>query len=233
MNQLEKWSSAPLEPGVGLTDRLRNYITERGFGHNDRLPPERVLSHHFGVSRTELRRALSVLEGDGLIWRHVGRGTFIGARPVHNLDDVTFLGQLASPAQVLDARLAIEPELARLAALHGLRSDFEAIRTCCERSRAATDWRGYEAWDNNFHQAVAKATHNKLLIHLFDTLNVVRRSIVWKQTRATARPPSDHFSFDQHDAILVAIEAQDGAGAATRMRDHLRSVRERVLPTLR
>ena len=80
---------------------------------------------------------------------------------MHNLDDVAFLGQLANPAQVLDARVAIEPELARLAALHAIRADFEAIRACCDRGRAAIDWRSYEAWDNKLHHAVAKATHNK------------------------------------------------------------------------
>ena len=134
---------------------------------------------------------------------------------------------------MLDARVAIEPELARLAALHAVRADVEAIRTCALRARAAGDWRSYEAWDNNIHHAVAKATHNKLLIFLFDTLNVVRRSIVWGQPRTTEGPPADHPSFDEHDAIADAIEAHDPAAAASRMRDHLRSVRDRVLPTLK
>jgi GntR family uxuAB operon transcriptional repressor len=221
------------QAGAGLPDRIRRLISEGGFAHNDRLPPERSLSEALRVSRSELRKALATLEADGLIWRHVGRGTFIGARPVHNLDDVAFLGQLANPAQVLDARVAVEPELARLAALHAVRADFEAIRTCCDRGRAAGDWRSYEAWDNKLHHAVAKATHNKLLIFLFDTLNVVRRSIVWGQVRATERPPASHRSFDEHDAIADAIEAHDPAAAAARMRDHLRSVRARVLPTLK
>jgi DNA-binding FadR family transcriptional regulator len=222
-----------MRASVPLADRLRDYMQSGGFDHNDRLPPERELVKSFGVSRSELRRALAVLEADGLIWRHVGRGTFIGARPVHNLEDVAYLGQLASPAQLLEARLAVEPELARLATLHGMRSDFDQIRQCSQRARAAPDWRSYEAWDNKFHLAVASATRNKLLFHLFETLNVVRRSIVWRQTRSTTRPPSDHFSFDQHDAIAASIEAQDPAGAARAMQDHLRSVRERVLPTLR
>ena len=217
----------------GLAERIRRYTVEHGLAHNDRLPPERRLSETFGVSRAELRKALAALEADGLIWRHVGRGTFIGARPVHNLDDVAFLGQLASPAQVLEARLAIEPELARLAALHGVRADFDSIRRCAERGRAAVDWRSYEAWDNKLHHAIAKATRNKLLIFLFDTLNVVRRSIVWGQQRSTDRPPADHESFDQHDAVVGAIEAHDPAAAAALMRDHLRSVRDRVLPTLK
>jgi GntR family transcriptional regulator, uxu operon transcriptional repressor len=216
-----------------LTDRLKQYMQTGGFAHNDRLPPERELVKTFEVTRTELRKALADLEADGLIWRHVGRGTFIGTRPVYNLEDVAFLGQLASPAQVLEARLAIEPELARLATLHGTNSYFDQIKTCAQRARMATDWRSYEAWDNKFHLAIASATRNRLLFHLFETLNVVRRSIVWRQMRISTRPPADHFSFDQHDAIVEAIEAQDPAAAARAMRDHLRSVRERVLPALR
>jgi GntR family transcriptional regulator, uxu operon transcriptional repressor len=217
---------------VPLAEQIKSYVAARGFNHNDRLPAERELSLQFGVSRGELRKALAELEGDGLIWRHVGRGTFIGARPVLNLADVAYLGELASPAQVIAARLAIEPELARLAAIYGTRSDFEEIQSCSARCRAATDWRSYEAWDNNLHYAVAKATHNKLLVYLFDILNVVRRSTVWGQLRSTKLPPRDHTSFAEHDAICAAIAARDAALASQRMREHLNSVRERVLPAL-
>lgn len=217
---------------VPLAEQIKQYVERHGFNHNDRLPAERDMAQHFGVSRGELRKALAVLEGDGLIWRHVGRGTFIGARPVLNLADVAYLGELASPAQVIAARLAIEPELARLAAIYGTRSDFDEIHACCQRCRAATDWRSYEAWDNNLHYAVAKATHNKLLVYLFDTLNVVRRSTVWGQLRITKLPPRDHTSFAEHDAICAAIAARDATLAAQKMRDHLNSVRERVLPAL-
>lgn len=217
---------------AALPDRLKQFIAEGRFHHNDRLPPERDLAAQFGVTRADLRKALAVLESDGLIWRHVGRGTFIGSRPVLNLADVAYLGELASPSQVLTARIAVEPELARLAALYGARADFEAIRHWAQRCRSAPDWRSYEAADNNLHHAIAKATHNKLLLYLFDTLNTVRRSTVWGQRRTTTRPPHDHFSFDEHDAIHAAIVARDSAQAATLMRDHLQSVRDRVLPTL-
>ena len=217
---------------TALADRIKQFIADGGFHHNDRLPPERDLAAQFGVTRSDLRKALAVLETDGLIWRHVGRGTFIGARPVLNLADVAYLGELASPSQVLTARIAVEPELARLAALYGARADFEAIRHWAQRCRTAPDWRSYEASDNNLHHAIAKATHNKLLLYLFDTLNTVRRSTVWGQRRTTARPPPEHFSFDQHDAIHAAIAARDSAQAAALMREHLNAVRDRVLPTL-
>lgn len=213
-----------------LPDKIRAFIRDHGYTMNDRLPPERELSEKIGVTRGELRGALAELEAKGLIWRHVGRGTFIGARPVLNLADVTYLGELASPAQVIAARLAVEPELARLAATQGTKADIEEIDMCALRCREATDWRGYEGWDNNFHHAVAKATHNKLLIYLFETLNVVRRSTVWGQLRSTQLPARDHKSFGEHDVIEAAIADRSPERAAKAMRDHLSSVQDRFLP---
>jgi DNA-binding FadR family transcriptional regulator len=215
-----------------VVERIKRFIADQGLGHNQRLPPERRFCEQLGVSRVELRKALACMETDGLIWRHVGRGTFIGSRPVRNLDDLDFLRQLANPAQMMDARLAIEPELARLAALHATKSDVDEIRACNQHCRDAEEWRSYEAWDNKFHHAIAKATHNKVLLYLFDTFNVVRRSVVWEQARSTKRPTSDHFSFDQHDAIHAAIVARDAIEATARMREHLHSVAERILAAM-
>jgi DNA-binding FadR family transcriptional regulator len=215
-----------------VVEQIKHFIADQGLGHNQRLPPERHFCEQLGVSRVELRKALACMEADGLIWRHVGRGTFIGSRPVRNLDDLDFLRQLSNPAQMMDARLAIEPELARLAALHATKSDVDEIQSCNQHCRQAEEWRSYEAWDNKFHQAIAKATHNKILLYLFDTFNVVRRSVVWEQTRSTPRPTPDHFSFDQHDAVHRAIAAKDANEATARMREHLRTVAQRVLPAM-
>ena len=47
-----------------------------------KMPPERALAVKLGITRTALRKALSTLEAQNRIWRHVGRGTFVGSRPV-------------------------------------------------------------------------------------------------------------------------------------------------------
>ena len=211
---------------------LRGYISRQDISLNSRLSPERELCRELGTSRTALRKALAVLEAEGRIWRHVGRGTFIGPRPVLNLSDVEYLSGQTSPAQVMESRLAIEPQLARLAALHGTKADFAEMRLCNRRCRSAREWRAYEAWDSNFHRAVAAATHNTLLISLFDTLNTVRRSTVWGQLRSTTLPPADHASFHEHDSLYDAISGRDPDLAAERMRIHLRTVRDRVLSSL-
>lgn len=217
---------------IELAERVRAFIGDNGYDHNQRMPPERQLCDLLNVSRSQLRSALKVLEEAGLIWRHVGRGTFIGARPVLNLTDVAFLGELASPEQVVESRTAIEPALAQLAAIHGGKSDLDEIAVCAHRCRMALDWRSYEAWDTKLHDAIARATQNKLLIYLFETLNVVRRSIVWDQPRDTLGPTENHISFVEHDAIIDAIVARDGERAAHAMRTHLLSVQERILPLM-
>ncbi|MEO1102838.1 MAG: FCD domain-containing protein [Pseudomonadota bacterium] len=210
-------------------ERLRAFVSEADNGFNTRLPPERDLCRRLDISRTELRKALAVLEAEGRIWRHVGRGTFLGARPVLDLADAAYLGELASPARVMEARLAIEPPLARLAALHGVKSDFERVAKLCQRCRKAREWRTYEASDDALHHAIAIATHNKVLVNLFERLNTVRRATVWGQLRSTRLPPSNHTSFAQHDAIAAAISGRDAEGAETAMRVHLMSVRDRLL----
>lgn len=207
-------------------------INTGGYAHNDRLPSERNMCDVLGVTRNQLRRALSELEARGLIWRHVGRGTFVGARPVLNLDDVTYLRDLVNPAQVVSVRFLIEPELARLAAIYGEKRDHDQILACTHGCRSAPDWRGYEGWDNELHHAIARASHNKLYLYFFETLNVVRRSMVWGQLRTTEKPASDYLSFLEHDQIAQALVDRDGDLAAAKMRVHLTSVYARILPDL-
>jgi DNA-binding FadR family transcriptional regulator len=214
--------------GSETLSKLRGFLSQQALTLNGRLPPERLLSASLRVSRTELRKALAVLEAEGQIWRHVGRGTFIGARPVLNLDDVEYLSSTVSPVQIIDARLSIEPQIARLAALHGVQGDLAEMRLCNRRCREARDWRVYEAWDNKFHHAIASATKNQLLIVLYDTLNAVRRSPAWQDIRHTQRPPPDHMSFAEHDAICDAIARREADQAAESMREHIISVRNRV-----
>ena len=177
-------------PPVRMTERIRDYIQSGVYGHNDRLPPERRLAEHFGVSRNELRRGLAQLEAEGVIWRHVGRGTSSARGRFSIWQTSPTSGNWSRPPdQVVRVRLMIEPETARLAARDASGSDIVRIRNCAQRCRDAADWRGYEAWDNNLHHAIATATHNKLIIYLFETLNVVRRSMVWGQRRGTRKPP--------------------------------------------
>src|SRR3546814_18774695 len=70
-----------MDQGQGALTQLRAYLAQRDLPANSRLPPERELCDILGVSRGELRKALAAMESNGELWRPVGKGTFIGARP--------------------------------------------------------------------------------------------------------------------------------------------------------
>jgi DNA-binding FadR family transcriptional regulator len=219
------------ERGQAALTQLRAFLAQKQLPPSTRLPPERELSELLGVSRGDLRKALSVMEKHGELWRHVGKGTFIGARPVAEMSSIADIAAQTNPGEVMRARLSIEPELAREAALHATAEDIEEMKLCVTGARGAETWRQYENWDNRLHRAIAAAAHNALLLAVFDTMNAVRRTVVWGRLRDEApHPPADHHSFAEHAAIVRAIEERDLNVAALRMRQHLEMVHALLLP---
>ena len=211
--------------------QLQAYLAQMDHSGETRLPAERELCESLGVSRGDLRKALAVLEKDGRIWRHVGRGTFVGSGPVEETIGISEIAGKTNPADVMRARLIIEPEIAREAALHATLSDIAAMRQSLAQTREAATWRQYENVDNLLHRQIAQASRNNVLLGLFDVLNAVRRTVVWGRLRSEgSRPPADHHSFADHERIVEAIADRDLGGAATAMRLHLQQVERRLIP---
>lgn len=216
--------------------RLRRFIEEGGFARGVRLPPERQLTTELGMTRATLRKALEVLERDGMIWRHVGKGTFIadgGPKPLPGgTGSAGGLGELTrqiTPFRMMRARMTVEPAIAREAAINASGETQRRMQQAQERAKAASNWHDYEIQDDLFHRAIAEASDNPLLVALFDQLNEVRRAVAWGNvTRQSALPSPDHSSFAEHDAIATAITNRDPAAAYEAMRAHLRSVSQRL-----
>ena len=216
----------------GALSSLRDYISQSGLKAGERLPPERTLTAELGVTRNTLRKALDALEREGTIWRHVGKGTFVAAT-ADDLDQMTQLpvelGKQLTPFKMMRVRLAIEPAIAREAAMNASGDDLAHLHGAMERTHTAANWQLYETNDDEFHRAIAAGSDNLLLLTIFDQLNMVRRAVAWGSvTRSTTRPPADHSSFAEHEAIAHAISQRDPAAAYEAMRKHLRSVSGRL-----
>lgn len=209
---------------------LRTMLSEIDVTADSRLPPERDLARQFGVQRPALRKALAVLESEGQIWRHVGKGTFVGSRPSIAQGDVTAIARKTHPGEVMRTRILLEPEVAAMAALNATPAHVAEMRMCVQKSRAAPTWRQYEAWDTRLHRVIAEATQNYLLLALLDTLTAVRRTVTWGRLRTNKeRPKPDHHSFTEHDEIVGAIEERDRERAREAMRRHLETVERNLL----
>ncbi len=222
------------ENSDGSLVQLRAYIAQGEFDLNDRLPPERILSEELGIARSELRKAFAVLESEGTIWRHVGRGTFVGSgnSTGSSFQSMGAIAKRTSPQEVMHARLVLEPQLAREAAVSATADDVEQLQESCIQARQATSWRQYETLDNQFHNLISEATKNTPLIALYEQLNALRRTIVWGRLRRRfEQPPVNHHSFAEHEAILEAVQNRDTAAAENSMKIHLLSVRNALFPT--
>lgn len=208
---------------VVALERVRALLNAPGAASGARLPPERELALQLGVGRRAIRRALEVLEAEGLVWRRQGAGTFTGPPPRPRGQPEQAL--TASPAtllHVIESRLALEPSLARLAALRATPEVNRRIGTCITRIETAEDVDSADLWDSALHREIAQATGNPLLLVLFDRINAWRhdQGIRQLRMRARARTGTGHAQ-DDHRRILAAMQAGDGAAAAAAMRDHL------------
>src|SRR5258705_12891776 len=100
----------PIHIGIGMRrqdraiEKLDALLASGRFPVNSRLPPERQLTEDLELSRSALREGLEVLEARGRIWRHVGRGTFVGNRPLETPASLSVITSRTSPTEGLEVR---------------------------------------------------------------------------------------------------------------------------------
>ena len=214
-------------------DAITGWLAGSGVVPGDRLPPERNLSEILGMSRGELRKALTMLEAEGVVERYVGRGTYLRRPTSVTKSDVPLVKRLAeitSPHAAMMARLSLEPELAGQAAIHAAPRHLAEARALAEGMRQAGNWSEYETLDARLHELIAVASGNPLLAELHRIVNAVRLSVVWSNLELPrGGPPTNYHSFAEHDAIIEALERRDRWAAHAAMKDHLKSVRGTLL----
>jgi DNA-binding FadR family transcriptional regulator len=208
---------------------IRHYIDAQRFRAQDRLPPERELAEELGLTRTQLRTGMKQLESEGIVWRHVGRGTFFGAKPVP-AETEPRVPTTANPRELMEARIALEPQLARLAAQHATADDLQRLERCVDRAIAAPDANLFQKFDADLHLAVAESSHNTLLIALFRSMNAVRHRVLWGRLGGDFLTPDLRKQYDgQHRGFVDAIRRRDAPAAENLMRFHLETVAQQLM----
>ena len=120
-------------PKERVLNELRKRLREKQY-EDGRLPPERELASVLSASRRAVRDALAKLEGEGIVWRRQGQGTFTEAPPTLGYDDIARLAHRVNPLEIVETRLAIEPMLAHRSALRASLADIEAMKRIAERA---------------------------------------------------------------------------------------------------
>ncbi|WP_082547393.1 FCD domain-containing protein [Rhizobium sp. Root149] len=185
-----------------------------------------TLATKIGCSRGTLRSALDRLEREGILWRHVGQGTFLGPRPRQEPIRPQVLFEMASPTELMRARIILEPPISAVAAVSAGSQDVALLRELALRSREATDWAEYEAADDAFHKALAAVTGNHLLMAVLGMLSTVRGRAQWQRGHDAAFSKARKREYalrqgDVHLAIVDAVANKNGVLASETMRQHL------------
>ncbi|GAA5165197.1 FCD domain-containing protein [Amycolatopsis dongchuanensis] len=192
-----------------------------------KLPTERDLVGRLGAPRSAVRRALEALEREGLVVRHVGRGTFLTEQASRQLDGAP---ADTSPAEIMQVRQLLEPQVATLAARVATQADLDRIRECLAAGGACDDFDGFERWDARLHRSIATAAHNGLLMSMFDVMNTARSLPVWGSLkRRTSTPELRRCYHREHTGIVEALCDRDPDGAGEEMRKHLQHVADSLL----
>ncbi|WP_016747493.1 FadR/GntR family transcriptional regulator [Rhizorhabdus wittichii] len=209
---------------------LRSLIDRLEEGGERRLPPEPRLSAALGVSRSRLRTLLKQLEDEGAIWRHVGKGTFIGPRQAAVTLDDAGLARAISVDDIFSARLLLEPRLAAQAAIHANAQDIDNLKDCLAEMSGATSFVQWKRLDDRLHRTIAEATHNPLLLILYDTLrSQMKLGIDARVQEVFGQLAQPRRSTDvEHEGVVAAILAHAPERAEQAMRDHIASVRQNL-----
>ncbi|MEH3107831.1 MAG: FCD domain-containing protein [Sphingomonas fennica] len=206
--------------------RLRRLVDELEEAGIDRLPPEPRLAETLRVTRSRLRTMLKRLEADGTIWRHVGKGTFVGRRLASAGGDLS--GAIGA-GDIFEARALLEPMLAAQAAIHATPADVTGLQN---HVAAMADMPSFHQWkrlDDRLHHAVAVACHNPMLLLLYEVLRAEARARIDARLQAVfGEQPPRAIIAAEHRSFVAAIAAHDPVAAAQAMRAHIHSVRGRL-----
>jgi len=195
-----------------------------------RLPTERELAERFAVPRNAVRKMLTQLEAEGSITRHVGRGTFLAgaASPApEQFHSESFSN--TSPAELMEARLRIEPALAELIVTNATPADFDRMEMCLDKAEKAGTLDEFELWDAALHQALATATHNRFVIRVLDLVAAVRKQAAWGKLKDRIVTPDRRLQYQrEHRDIVTALKARDAERASDRIVAHLQHARRNL-----
>lgn len=191
-----------------LVERICDLIVEGTLLPGEKIP-EQELSKQFGVSRTPLREALKVLAAEGLVALSMNRGAWV--TPVSQ-DELEELFPVMAALEVLSGKLACEritdAELEVIASLHNdMVKAFE--------KRELTD---YFTANQNIHEAILKAAHNRTLEQQHHQLSARMR-----RARYLADMTEDRWtkSMTEHNEILRALMDRDGDKLGHVLETHL------------
>ena len=215
-----------------IVEQIRTLIRDGSLNPDDRLPSERELVQHFGVSRVTVREALRVLEARGLVTVRVGAhgGAFLTTPSTGHLGeglaDLISLSALTA-CNVTEARLVVETGALPLIMERATDDDIADLLRLTDAGSAALEAGTYDMnMSAAFHVRLAECAHNPaltMLIHSFH--GPMLMSLKEAKMSAPLMGPKGN---NEHRKLALAIRQRDLGVAEKLMRAHLERTASRV-----
>lgn len=170
---------------------------------------EQELAEWLGSSRTPVREALNRLQAEGLVVQEPRRGMIIAELDHGMVSELYFMREM------------LEGAAARLAARHASDVEVAMLRDIADRDKTSGDDPVKLARNNRlFHETLYRAAHNR---YLLKTLSMLRESMALLGQTTLSLPGRSATAFEEHDALVSAIERHDAQAAEDACRSHIRA----------
>lgn len=231
MSQIEPMGVRPLARGAlseQIVEQVSGWILTGQASPGEMLPPERELAARFGVSKAAVREAGKVLAAKGLVTIRQGEGTSVNSSDQWNVLDphiVMHTGPNATFDDLLVVRRMLEPAICAMAALQANDKTLEYLRMAVDRGCHAADAQEHARWDMEFHELLALATGNPVMLILVKSVSQLLRT---SRETLFQVPGSLERSCRHHTEIYEAIASRDSERSRAGMLAHLQQVADDI-----
>lgn len=217
-----------------VVEQIKSLIDDEVLECGDKLPSERELSTEFGLSRATVREAMSALEIMGLVEVKPGLGTFVSECRDQNegvLIELTEKDSI-SPTEIFEARIILEPHLAKLASQRATQDDFDNLLTILTAADELSEDQieEFEKLDEEFHSTLARASYNDVLYNFALNINRLRNSRLWGNMKFKSLKKSGRITRykKEHREMYEALVNRDFVQAEFLTKKHLLDIKEDI-----
>lgn len=219
-----------------VADRLKKLVLDGTYPPGARLPAERILASSLAVGRATVREAIADLVNQGILQTRRNSGSYVLPEAIEVIRaGKSPSGPDTSPHSTLEARLAVEPLIARFAAAMGKRDkEIERLLDLMEAVSDLSDPDQRQKWnehDRQFHERIALMTCNPVMIGIARVIATAVDEPLWQQLRDTGihDPARARLYVYEHRLIYEAIATGNQEAAGFYVRQHLERVQNDML----
>jgi len=208
-----------------IIQQIKNQIKKGILKPGEKLPSERKLSDLLGVSRASVREAIQALAFSGYLEVIQGKGTYILEIATKYDEIVNFFSEFSNYSldYLMEARIMLEGEFARLAALNANQEEIDLVERIFNEITSSKDLNSFVVKDLEFHLTIAKATHNPIMNGLMKIIG----EMLYKETHriiVKSRYTKENTIEITRD-LVQAIKKRNAEQAKELMCEHIRNVR--------